>query len=271
MSDDQYAQLDAALEKVIAAARAHLAAVKAAEGRIDDDGVWRAYVELNNASYDYDELLLDAFGEVTPWDVDAIDPDEADRQFGVGLAEEDEEGPDDPYPQVVSVRQRRDYRVPSVAALVRAAEAARRSAPHTEDEPAEPVESVSEAVLELLQSGDGSLGALDVPELEPLDGVVAVARSDNPLDLDAFDETDGAGPFTIGNGRPAGRPARRAPVQRPGRGGGDVLIRVISTRCRAGGSRSPGGGAAPCGYRPGRAAPGPAPSPRTPPGSPAAP
>ena len=198
MSDDQFAQLDVALEKVIAAARAHLAAVKAAEGRIDDDGVWRAYVELNNASYAYDELLLDAFGEVTPWDVDAIDPDEADRQFGVGITEDDEEGPEDPYPHVVSVRQRRDYRVPSVAALVRVAESARRSAPHADAEEAEPVESVSEAVLELLQSGDGSLGALDVPELEPLDGIVAVAEVEAALDLDAFDEADGAGPFTIG-------------------------------------------------------------------------
>jgi hypothetical protein len=200
MSDDQFAQLDAALEKVVAAARGHLAAVKAAEGRIDDDGVWRAYVELNNASYEYDELLLDAFGEVTPWDVDAIDPDEADRQFGVGLTEDDEDAADDPYPHVVSVRQRRDYRVPSVGALIRVAEAARRAAPHTDDEPAEPVESVSEAVLELLQSGDGSLGALDVPELEPLDGIVAVAEVDVALNLDAFDETDGAGPFTIGTG-----------------------------------------------------------------------
>ena len=31
-------------------------------------------------------------------------------------------------------------------------------------------------MLELLQSGDGSLGMLDVPELDPLDGVVIVAE-----------------------------------------------------------------------------------------------
>src|SRR5690242_16235283 len=197
---DRHAELDAALERVISAARDHLAAVKAADGRTDDDGVWRAYVELNNASYAYDELLLDAFGEVTPWDVDAIDPDEADRQFGVGIGEEDEEGPEDPYPHVVSVRQRRDYRVPSVGALIRVAEAARRAAPHAEDEPAEPVESVSEAVLELLQSGDGSLGALDVPELEPLDGIVTVAEVTAALDLEAYDEADGVGPFTVAPG-----------------------------------------------------------------------
>ena len=79
---DQHAELDAALERVIDAARAHLAAVRAAEGRIDDDDVWQAYVALNNASYAYDEQLLDAFGEVTPWDVESIDPDEADERFG---------------------------------------------------------------------------------------------------------------------------------------------------------------------------------------------
>ena len=57
---------------MITAARAHLAAVKAADGAPDDDGVWNAYVALNNASHDYDELLEDVFGEVTPWDLEAI-------------------------------------------------------------------------------------------------------------------------------------------------------------------------------------------------------
>jgi hypothetical protein len=194
---DQHGQLDAALEKVIDAARGHLAAVKAADGRVDDDGVWRAYVELNNASYDYDELLLDAFGEVTPWDVDAIDPDDADRHFGAGVDEEDAETADDPYPTVISVRQRRDYRVPSVAGLIRVAQEARESAAAAEGEPEEQVESVSEALLELLQSGDGSLGALDIPELEPLDGIVAVAEVGIALDLDTFEDTDGAGPFEL--------------------------------------------------------------------------
>jgi hypothetical protein len=36
-------------------------------------------------------------------------------------------------------------------------------------------------VLELLQSGDGSLGMLDLPELDPLDGVVVVAEVASPL------------------------------------------------------------------------------------------
>lgn len=191
---DQHAELDAALKRVIEAAWSHLTAVKAAQGRIDDDDVWQAYVALNNASCEYDEQLLDAFGEVTPWDVESIDPDEAEERFGVGLGGVDGVEPSDPHPHVLSVRQRRDYRVPSVGALVRVAQAARRAGMPEGDE-AEPVEGVGEAVLELLQSGDGSLGVLDIPELEPLDGVVMVSEVAVPLDLEAFADDDSAGPF----------------------------------------------------------------------------
>jgi hypothetical protein len=177
---DQNAELDAALDEVVAAARAHLAAVKAAAGRIDDDDVWQAYVALNNASFAYDEKLLDAYGEVTPWDVESIDPDEADQRFGLGADGFDAAEATDPYPQVISVRQRRDYRVPSVAALLRLADEGRPRLGDEEDD--EPIESVEDAVLELLQSGDGSLAMLDVPELDPLDGIVIVAEVDRPLE-----------------------------------------------------------------------------------------
>ena len=161
---DQNADLDAALERVIAAARAHLAAIKAAEGRIDDDDVWQAYVDLNNASFSYDEKLLDAFGEVTPWDVESIDPDEADQRFGLGVGGID------------------------------GAEAARAGSVPEDEDPGV-VESVGEAVLELLQAGDGSLSSLDVPELEPLDGLLTVSEITQPLDLEAYEDSDGDGPF----------------------------------------------------------------------------
>jgi hypothetical protein len=202
MTDDHSA-LDAALEEVITAARAHLAAVKAADGRVDDDDVWQAYVTLNNASYHYDELLLDAFGEVTPWDVESIDPDEVEGHLGGATVAEGDEARD-AHPHVISVRQRRDYRVPSVVALVRRAEEARSEA--GPEEAGGPVETVGEAVLELLQAGDGSLSALDVPELEPLDGVVMVSEVPTPLDLESYEETDSSGPFTPGgNDRLVGR------------------------------------------------------------------
>jgi len=195
---DQHAELDDALERVIETARVHLAAVRAAQGRIDDDDVWQAYLALNNASYDYDDRLLDAFGEVTPWDVESIDPDDADERLGVGLGGVDGGEPADPHPFVLSVRQRRDYRVPSVTALLRVAQAARRSGvPDEEESPV--VEGVGEAVLELLQTGDGSLGALDIPELDPLDGLVMVSEVDTPLDLESFDDEDSSGPFAPGD------------------------------------------------------------------------
>lgn len=196
---DQNVELDEALERVIAAARDHLAAVKAAQGRIDDDDVWQAYVNLNNASFAYDERLLDVFGEVTPWDVESIDPDEADQRFGLGVGGIDGAPAGDPYPRVISVRQRRDYRVPSVAALMRIAEAARRHAVPAEED-LDTVDSVGEAVLELLQAGDGSLSSLDVPELEPMDGLLTVTEVREPLDLEAYEDNDGTGPFVPGDG-----------------------------------------------------------------------
>jgi hypothetical protein len=197
---DESTELEAALERVHEAARAHLRAVVAADGRVDDESVWQAYVELSNASYDYDGLLLEQYDEVTPWNVP--NPAEAERQFGVGAGAGGEEE-DDPYGPVVSVRQRRDYRVPSVAALLKVAEAARGASPdldEDEDEPSGPIDTVSEAVLELLQAGDGSLGALDIPELEPLDGIVAVVETREPLDIESFEETDAVGPFQVSAG-----------------------------------------------------------------------
>jgi hypothetical protein len=196
---DTYAELDAALEAVVAAARAHLAAVRAADGAPDDDEVWRAYVALNNAAREYDEQLNDAFGEVTPWDLEEIPADEADGFGGLIAADPDTDlsVSDDPHAAVLSVRQRRDYRVPSVGALIRAAEAARRGLPQAPGEPPVPVTTVAGAVLELLQSGDGSLGMLDLPELEPLDGLVVVAEVSKPLDPEQHDEHDGEAPFRL--------------------------------------------------------------------------
>jgi hypothetical protein len=192
---DQPAALDTALEQVIAAARSHLAAVKAADGAIDDEQVWRSYVTLNNASYEYDQLLLEAYGEVTPWDTEEIDVREEEQAGALDAAEQ---RPPDPYPAVISVRQRRDYRVPSVAALLATAEQATRQLVLDDEAPAPG--TVAEAVLGLVQAGDGSLAALDVPALEPLDGVVTVTEVGEPLDLAAATDSEGADLFATGAG-----------------------------------------------------------------------
>ncbi|HEY8472416.1 MAG TPA: hypothetical protein VIL37_07235 [Natronosporangium sp.] len=178
---DQPAAVDDVLERVITAAREHLAAVKAAGGAIDDENVWRTYVALNNASYAYDQLLLEAYGEVTPWDTEEIDLEGRPRVLtepGMALGERS-----DPHPAVVSVRQRRDYLVPSTSALLAAGkEAAQRAAL---DENVAGPSTVGEAVLELVRDGDGSLAGLDVPELEPQVGVITVVEVAEPLDLRA--------------------------------------------------------------------------------------
>jgi hypothetical protein len=103
----------------------------------------------------------------------------------------------DPYPTVLSVRQRRDDLVPSVTALLAAArEAAQRAA--LDADVAGP-ESVAEAMLELVRDGEGSLAGLDVPELEPQVGVVTVLEVTEPLDLGAA-EADPAVLFRTGDG-----------------------------------------------------------------------
>jgi hypothetical protein len=200
---DRIADVEAALERVVVAVRHHLAAVIAADGQPDDDSVWDAYVGLNNASHDYDDLLNDVFGEVTPWDLEAISPEQAPggRLGTVVSGDSDDEvklPADDPYPRVVSVRQRRDYRIPSASALFHLAEEGRPVAPSGESHA--PIIAVADAILELLQSGDGSLGMLDVQELEPLDGVVVVAEVGRPLNAEGHEEADAGpeAPFRIG-------------------------------------------------------------------------
>jgi len=166
--------LDLALDRVIDAARGHLRAVKAAAGAVDDDAVWAAYVELNNSSLAYDELLEDAYGEVTPWDVAeelAVEITAAD--LAADAEPENESAPEE---LRISVRQRRDYVVPRVEALLRAGTQARSSTWQgvNEQRAGEPVQSIGEAVSELLHAGGGSMAGLDVPELVPQSGLVLV-------------------------------------------------------------------------------------------------
>lgn len=191
---ENHAAVEAALEQMITAARAHLTAVRDAKGEIDSDEVWRAYVAFNNAAVTYDEVLSANYGEPLPWEVEPIDPDKADK-FAADLIEAEKDS-DDPHPRVVSVRQRRDYRIPSVTALLKAAELARVEVSLSGSD--EPITTVADALLELLQTSDGSLAALDIPELEPLDGIVTVAEVDSALSPDDFAETDANGPFQLG-------------------------------------------------------------------------
>lgn len=184
MSDE----LTTALESMIAAAREHLERVRAADGRVDDEAVWHAYVALNNAACKYDETLRTRFDEVTPFDVEPLEVTEREASWP-GPGSPDEAYEPDPEPAVISVRHRRDYLVPSAGALERAAEHARAQVPDPEGDD-EPVRGVGDAVLELLHAGDGTLRSLEVPELTPLDGIVVV--NDVSDSLDVAETVDGA-------------------------------------------------------------------------------
>jgi hypothetical protein len=196
MSDE----LTTALESVISAARAHLDQVRAADGRVDDESVWHAYVELNNAACEYDELLRTHFDEVTPFDVEPLEPDERDGDWHGVVSAEDVIEPDTE-PAMITVRQRRDYLVPSAAALLRAAEHAREQVPDPEGDD-QPLEGIGDAVLELLHAGDGTLRSLEISELTPLDGLVVINEAEHGLDV--TETADGAenAAFTVDRTEP---------------------------------------------------------------------
>ena len=183
-------ELERALDRVCAAARRHLQAVVAAGGDPDYDAVWAGYVELNNASLAYDRLLEERTGEVTPWDVGEQLSVDAEADEGSDADDDAADGPEDPGDDLrISVRQRRDYVVPSIDALLAAGASARAAVWEGVDaqRSAEPVRSVGEAVYELLHSGGGSLAGLDVPELVPQSGLVLVNVVDDTLGPDDLD------------------------------------------------------------------------------------
>jgi hypothetical protein len=176
-------ELEHALARVCEAAWQHLRTVLAADGEADDDAVWADYVALNNASLAYDRLLEERTGEVTPWEVgEELSVEEGDT----GSAGEADDPGDD---LRISVRQRRDYVVPSIEGLLAAGAAARTMAWGALDRErgGEPVRSVGEAVYELLHAGGGSLAGLDVPALVPQSGLVLVNVVDDTLGPDDLD------------------------------------------------------------------------------------
>jgi len=175
------AEIDSALDAVIVAARAHLALLRAGD-RATEQQVARAYVALNNATVRYDDLLSEAYDEVTPWDVEYLEPEEGDA----GEVEAPPPGAAEAVagPTTICVRQRRDFQVPDIAALIKLGTEQRRSnwSAHDPQYAASPVSTLGDAVYELVLAGDGSLAALDAyPELVPGNGVLLVNAIEQPL------------------------------------------------------------------------------------------
>jgi len=219
-TEAQDRDLDRALERVISAARAHLAAMRAgsagAGAEVGGGGsagaaagdqadreraVWLAFVELNNASAAYDDLLFDVYDEVTPWDLELISPEDAEAGAGDGDDEQGTAAGDviDLHAlsvSAVSVRHRRDYLVHDEASVLAAGSAARRRVweGFDEDAAAEPVDSLGEAIYELVHES-GSVPP-DVEGLELTGGVMLVYALDEPLDAAVLD-ADPDGLFEI--------------------------------------------------------------------------
>ena len=178
------AQIDAALDAVMTAARNHRAVLRAGAS---EERVWRAYVALNNATVRYDDLISEVYDEVTPWDCEYL---EADGEPEIEVPDGSRVGTPggvggDAGALMVCVRHRRDYVVPEPARLLAlATEARQRSwAAINATHAARPVTEVGEAVNELVQAGDGTVSALDSypEELVPGNGVLLVNALHRPL------------------------------------------------------------------------------------------
>lgn len=193
------AEIDAALEAVVGAARAHRAALRA---QADEDAVWRAYVTLNNATVRYDDLISEEYDEVTPWDCEYLDAVDADGVADPdGLADDDHDVSAGGRPALLCVRQRRDYTVPDPARLLALATTVRRSSweSHDEEHARTPVENLGEAVNELVQAGDGTVAALDAypDDLVPGNGVLLVNAVDRALVLGDPVDGEADAPFRL--------------------------------------------------------------------------
>lgn len=192
------AEIDSALDAVIVAARAHLALLRA-DDRSTEQQVARAYVSLNNATVRYDDLLSQAYDEVTPWDVEYLEPEEgADTDAATPppvSATAAESGS-----TTICVRQRRDFLVPDIAALLHLGthQRQRNWSEHDPDYAQTPVSNLGDAVYELVQAGDGSLASLDAyPELVPGNGVLLVNTVTDPLTFGEAAQSEEDEPFRL--------------------------------------------------------------------------
>lgn len=215
------ADIDAALDAVIRAARHHRAVLKSSVAT--DEEIWVAYTTLNNASVHYDDLVNQTYDEVTPWDCEYIDPDGAAQvapptlgRSGVAshtvmaplLTDEDLTGmvaqtaasrragvlPIEQHAgasqaeTLICVRQRRDYVIGDPDAVMRAARDAQMRAGINGGSLSN-VRGLGEAIYALIDAGDGTLAALDdVNEIDPANGVILVNQTNTPVLLNADPE-----------------------------------------------------------------------------------
>ncbi|HEU4676835.1 MAG TPA: hypothetical protein VFS29_12645 [Motilibacteraceae bacterium] len=180
MSPDA-AAVRAAAEALIAAVTEHLSACERRSGEADP-AVQRAYDAVRQAAEHYDDVLFDAYEEVTPFEFAAAPVSEVVEGNGV--------------PTRVGVYVRRDYTVRDVEELIAAGERA-ASGTADEDEETEDTEVVSagQAVYALIDTFglDGLDEVAEDSGLEPVGGTVWVlseAADDDTIYDGPFDDVD---------------------------------------------------------------------------------
>jgi hypothetical protein len=180
MSPDA-AAVRAAAEALIAAVTEHLTACEHRSGEADPS-VQRAYDAVRQAAEHYDDVLFDAYEEVTPF------------EFAAAPVSEVVEGTE--VPTRVGVYVRRDYAVRDVEELIAAGERA-ASGTGDEDEESEDgeVASAGQAVYALIDTFgvDGLDEVAEDSGLEPVGGtvwVLAEAADDDTIYDGPFDDVD---------------------------------------------------------------------------------
>lgn len=180
----------AAAQAVKDAIDAHLSAVEARTGE-SDPAVQRAFDALQTAAESYDDLLFEAYDEVTPFEFGG-----AGESAPEGVADLDEA------PAVINVFVRRDYAVAEPETLLQAGRAAAREVAAAEDGAQdgaegpleEEPESLGAALYELLHLAgvDGLDDAAEDVGLEPLGGTVwcLVGDEGGRPDDNPFDSVD---------------------------------------------------------------------------------
>jgi len=100
----------------------------------------------------------------------------------------------------ICVRQRRDFQVPDIAALLTLGSEQRQQnwAAHDPQYARIPVSNLGDAVYELVLAGDGSLASLDAhPELLPGNGVLMVNTVATPLTFGDPGQSEEDEPFRL--------------------------------------------------------------------------
>lgn len=181
-------EIDEALEAVVTAAQRHRALL--ATDAATPEQIWLAYIALNNASVHYDDLISDAYDEVTPWDCEYIEDDApatVEDAPAAGSPTVAAAGSPAQQTATITVRQRRDYVAADVPALLATAAQARRKREGADAE----VAHLGQAIYALIDAGDGTMSSLDfVEELEPGNGVMLINELVESAPVTGTDDAD---------------------------------------------------------------------------------